>query len=1492
MLWTMAVAGSMSASSPPYADKNTHHPGDRAEGALASVPLRTMPMTGQSLRRADMPVSSPAAHKAAPQAALDLPELHGSVIARTDWTSATAAVGLYKLPSAPGEDLTLAINGVDATHGGIAVDQTYYATKFNAFGSFLYVNIATYDLESAQLSGGLSTQSAEAVCFDTALDPLTGQVWGITYNSTQTGCQLTKINYGTSVTTESTGRLDGVWNALAADAQGTLWGIRKIMTMQGDNMVCTGSELVRFNKENASFTVIGATGHAPEYVSSATIDPKTGRMFWTVSTLAGQGYLCEVNLTTGAATKLMDLPGNAEITGLFVKAPAVAEGAPAPAENLKAEFPAGAMSGTVSFTVPATLSDGSPASGSINYTVKSGETTLGDGSASAGSAVSCPVTLTVPGLTEFTVTLSNAAGESKPAKVSCFVGTGVPSAPQDVRASWADGKMTLTWQAVTESADGGYIDPAAVRYTVSSADGTVASGLREPRTVIDIAEPETLTRYSYAVTAAYDGHVSAPAPSNSVTLGVAFPPYAATLLSQDDFDSFTVVDANADGQTWVYGDGSAHVMMHNQHDTDDWLISVPLQLEAGKVYNISTAVYGSRFSNERFELKIGRAATAEAMTETLIEPTDLNKVGDPVRYDVDFTAPATGRYYIGLHGISPRFQFSLQTQGISISEGQTAEKPGAGLLTATPDPNGDYKVTLGMTAPDKDLSGKPLSDIVKSELYRGQTLVHTRTAPAPGSSWTYTDNVGSAGEVTYTFVSYTTGGEGKAVSASTFCGTGEPAIVSGIKAVENEATGQVTLTWTPVDTDASGNAINPAKVTYSVFTMNEQGKPDRLVGEGITGGSYTYPAVTPGSEQQFMQWAVIAVTEGGMSAAPSELTPVGKPYAGLEDSFAESQAHYLYGIDSHGSTAAWILASDTSFAAERSYDDDNGFLYFMAGYTDESADFFTGKISLEGMVNPALKFYTYPFPTNDTNLLTAKVREAGQDEWTPLYSKSMDQIGDGSKWEQVIVPLDAYRGKTIQVSIEVKAVSRQFSFIDKLAVEPLVEHDLRVNAVRGPKKAKGGYELTLDAVVENKGTEPSGSYTVELYADSEHVATSPACEGIAPEGVATVSLSHVMNRFATEGVNYSAKVVYESDMVPANDMSPETLVPWQEPEYPGVSGLSGTYGPVSNSLAWTQPDLDYPDRPTTESFEQGDAWAQDYDGWIFVDKDGSPAGGLSAFAIPGIRPGKTVTSFFVFDTTDDIFNETFTPADGDRFLASIFRMDDGPTDDWAISPELTGKAQTISFQAKSYRNVYPEHIEVWYSTGSTEPDDFIFVPGSAVRAVPDSWTRYEIQLPEGAERFAIHSCATGGMLLMVDDIQFTAGSVTKDLELKGYDVWRDRVKMNETLLTEPGWEDTTRDPAVRHTYSVIPVYNRGEGQATHARVGNTESLESVESGITVSRLGDMIVVKGAEGLGITVTDPSGVTLWRGTGAETTAISAGSGLRIVKAGTRVVKLMVP
>ena len=51
----------------------------------------------------------------------------------------------------------------------------------------------------------------------------------------------------------------------------------------------------------------------------------------------------------------------------------------------------------------------------------------------------------------------------------------------------------------------------------------------------------------------------------------------------------------------------------------------------------------------------------------------------------------------------------------------------------------------------------------------------------------------------------------------------------------------------------------------------------------------------------------------------------------------------------------------------------------------------------------------------------------------------------------------------------------------------------------------------------------------------------------------------------------------------------------------------------------------------------------------------------------------------------------------------MFAYDDSQVDDWAISPALSGNAQTISFYAKSYSKDYPEKIEVLYSTGSLSP---------------------------------------------------------------------------------------------------------------------------------------------------------------------------------------------
>ncbi len=73
---------------------------------------------------------------------------------------------------------------------------------------------------------------------------------------------------------------------------------------------------------------------------------------------------------------------------------------------------------------------------------------------------------------------------------------------------------------MTSSADGGYIDPTAVRYSVRRDDGTIAAeGITTPVFSEEVSEPASLSAYYYEVRAEFDGHYSGYTKSNTVTLG-------------------------------------------------------------------------------------------------------------------------------------------------------------------------------------------------------------------------------------------------------------------------------------------------------------------------------------------------------------------------------------------------------------------------------------------------------------------------------------------------------------------------------------------------------------------------------------------------------------------------------------------------------------------------------------------------------------------------------------------------------------------------------------------------------------------------------------------------------------------------------------------------------------------------------------------------------------------------------------------------------------
>ena len=139
-----------------------------------------------------------------------------------------------------------------------------------------------------------------------------------------------------------------------------------------------------------------------------------------------------------------------------------------------------------------------------------------------------------------------------------------------------------------------------------------------------------------------------------VMAGIALP-YSETFDTAADFATMTVVDANSDNKTWYHSDYYKSAMIDYSDDSsmDDWLIMPAFSLAPGGTYTfeMDARCYSSFLGTERFEVKMGTAATAAAMTETVVGET-LLKTDKFQHFTQKITVATAGTYYIGIHCIS------------------------------------------------------------------------------------------------------------------------------------------------------------------------------------------------------------------------------------------------------------------------------------------------------------------------------------------------------------------------------------------------------------------------------------------------------------------------------------------------------------------------------------------------------------------------------------------------------------------------------------------------------------------------------------------------------------------------------------------------------------------------------------------------------------------------------------------------------------------------
>ncbi len=1466
------------------------------------------------------------------------PVIYGAVIASSQYTT----YAFKQLPMAPGEDFQTVPGQMGSYFNQVtsgAESDGYFITNnlVSRYGSLYCSYYNAFDL--TDWSKKSYSQSSELIYSgrDMTTDPTTGDVYGCLIK-TNSGASyvLARVEYQftpqmggygqfTGFKREAICDLDNILTALFFTADGQLWGIDMVTATDPDDTstdpnYTKSASLYKIDKNTGAMELIGDTGVKPYYVSSACCDIYgNGKVYWSVKSKDNVGSLYTVDLETGVATKVMDYPRNEEVVAMFV--PMQANGlAPAEPENFTADFPEGKLVGQIKLDIPTKTVDGSDLEGEVKYSVINNGNVIGGGTATAGASVAVDYQAANPGYYSFSARLENASGKGKKVSIEVYIGEGVPDTPK-VEAAYADGKILVTWDPVTGAAyDRGYVDVDAITYTVTRyPDQTIVSQGKKDTTYEEIIpENAPFGYYTYGVTANIGSEIkSAEGKSGMVIIGVITPPFTETwddtsLIGYGDnilkgvYPDYEL-DGNTLGHWYVHAGDKAATCSTGFGDENAWLLTPAFNLKAGKSYSMSFDTYTGYVPNtedkySRLEIAYGKVQNPDNM-ETFIMPeftVTALKANKEFKI-VDFTVPEDGLYYFGFHCCTRNGGAQVYLDNLTVSESAEAGFPGPCTdVKVVPETTGSATALITGKAPLKDTRNNALTGNLKITLQYEGEVVANKEGVAPGADFSFTYTVDKGAEATFGVAASNDMGESRYTTAGCYLGRYAPRPVTDTKLTRNDASKTFTVEWTAPTSDLKWNNITSADLSYKVVGLNEAGETvvvvDNISGDK-TSVTFSDANVDFNGDPRFVYYGVVAVTNGGYSTIEATNTvAVGAAYpTPYVESFG-ADTNYVYSINGTSSLSEWYRLGDDELPEVKSYDGDNGFLGYFSIYYNSQGIFQTANIDLAGLDHPGVSFYMYNIYQNnsfDDNTIWVLVNLGGP---TSYYVRARpDAVGDYGRmnsWCKYTVSLDVFKGMKVSLMIVPCLKSYVWSFIDNLRVDNIPAVDLSAGPIAGSAFIDEGESgLYIFNVINNGYADVQGA-TLDLMRNGKQVQTK-ALSKIVSGDVKQVQILDTPDVDASEVSIYSGVVSAEGEADASDNESDPIATTIMLPPYPTVSALRGDMTEANGvTLAWDAPEKDYVPNPRTETFEKAEPWATSVDGWTFIDRDDSPVnlgtanGEFGSEIVSGSKQ-----SWFVMDVMQlDEQRQTSTAFQGHSGNKYLMKVAPGNVnvkgDDWAISPELYGDAQTVTLWAHSHTMSSPENIEGLYSEGSLDPDDFISV--GKYLDVPNGWTMYSFDLPAGAKRFAIRANSQATFFLQVDDVTFQP--MPYDLEIVGYNIWKNGERLNETPVAETAYIDAAGVEG--DTYRVSPVYQLGEAVPGEPYIALVTGVENtVSDNLAVYGEEGMIIVKGALGKTIEVFAADGKRLSTVTGLLSNAIAAPQGVYIVKVGENRVKVIV-
>jgi len=476
---------------------------------------------------------------------------------------------------------------------------------------------------------------------DMTYDAVSGKMYSLGYDNGSSG--LYEVNLSTAEFTLVC-ELKGGGGTLAADAKGVLWTI-------GNDGILYKLNTNDEGKITGRVTRMFDTGlHNMSSNQTMEFDHTTGKLYWASNTMDhpfgyDNQYLEEIDVTDPDNITIREVGRIGIMSRLVAMYIPSAESLEAPAAptNIRSEAgQGGTLQAKLTWVNPTEAFGGGEVGTLYGVVIKrNGEQVDYLKNPEAGKEMSwTDENVPEEGNYRYEIQAVNGRGNGAKGIAYQYVGFDRPAAVTDITGTVSSDmkSIVLKWTAPATGAQLGSYDPSKTKYTVTRNDGSVVAENLTECTVTD-NNFRRLLSYSYTISAINDKGQS-DAASASFILGPAVEiPMEQTFENEANVrNRWTIVDANNDAFTWMFGTNLGHSIfgdyeacaeyivsptLGNEKGADEWLISPPLALEAGQEY---VAVLSGRAYTlnddqqpitETVEVHCGNMNTVNAMGEKL-----------------------------------------------------------------------------------------------------------------------------------------------------------------------------------------------------------------------------------------------------------------------------------------------------------------------------------------------------------------------------------------------------------------------------------------------------------------------------------------------------------------------------------------------------------------------------------------------------------------------------------------------------------------------------------------------------------------------------------------------------------------------------------------------------------------------------------------------------------------------------------------------------------